>query len=108
MKPYYYDHVRKINSPEEFEIYSSVTRAEACRLWDKWPKTIQNHIDKGNLVARRSEGTWQISVSSLGQLWGRPPEPPHATDLWWTWCKIDTILETDPFLRNGKVIATGA
>lgn len=108
MKPYHYDHVRKINIPEEWQIFACVTRAEAANLWDKWPSTVQNHIDNGRLVARKSGSIWLVSIDSLYHLWGKPPEPQATTSLWWTWCKIDTILKFEALPRSDGVGSTGA
>lgn len=56
-----YNHLNLVISVAEAAVWYGVDR-----------KSIMYAIDAGNLAARKSEGTWLVSVASLMRYWGRP------------------------------------
>lgn len=50
-----------------------ITLAEACRRWQKTRPAISYAIDVGNIAAYQCGRIWLVSVDSLRERWGEPP-----------------------------------
>ncbi len=59
--------------PGRNKLSDVLTITEAAALWFKHPDTIRQHIDVGNLAARRSGKIWLISRDSLVAYYGHSP-----------------------------------
>lgn len=57
--------------PDE-TLFPGITIPEAAKLYGKHPNTVRFAIDVGQLRARKSCGTWLVSIPSLIALWGSP------------------------------------
>lgn len=55
-----------------------ITVAEAAAWYGVDRKTIMYAIDANNIIARKSAGTWLVSVASLMEFWGRPTKTVPA------------------------------
>lgn len=58
----------------ESDLYQVVTLTEACALWYRHRSTLRYAIDAGLVSARQSGRTWLVSVASLVQHYGPPPD----------------------------------
>lgn len=59
------------------ELHEVITLAEAAQIFYRGKGTIRYHINRGNLRWRKTSGkngVYLISLQSLIQLYGQPPE----------------------------------
>lgn len=53
-----------------------ITLSEAARAWGrKSPRGLYFARSKGNVLMRKSAGTWLVRVSDLVKVWGEPIHP---------------------------------
>jgi hypothetical protein len=67
----------KHNREGESHLAEVMCQTEAAKLWHVRARTIQYHIDRGSLCARKAGGRWIVTTRSLIRLYGLPPGGIH-------------------------------